>query len=366
MAAQISPFRIAIPEHEIADLRDRLARSRWADAAVDDWSWGTPPSALRFLADEWLHRYDWRVSEARFNEREQYLVPVEGALIHTVRAGIPGGIPLLLIHGWPDGFLRFEKVLPLLSDRFDIVIPSIPGYGFSTSSRPHGWGPVTVAAAFDDVMTAFGFDSYIVHGADHGSGIAEALGARYPDRVTAVHLSDVPPWRRYTINPEEHSAAVRDYARVGAEWFANEGAYAAEHRTKPQTIGFALADSPLGLASWMFEKLHGWADNDAPSGGLTMGDVLDDISLYWLTGSAASAIRYYRDASDHLLRPTERASQPTGFTVFPHDTVVATPEYAELFFDLRHFNLQPYGGHFGAWEQPELFSADLRRFVDSL
>lgn len=362
----IQPFRIAVADADIDDLRARLARTRWADSATDDWSWGMPPTALRTLVDEWTHRYDWRATEARLNEWKQYLVDVGGTSFHVVRAGTRGAEPLLLVHGWPDGFIRFEKALPLLQDRFDIVIPSLPGYGFSERPSQPGWGPVTIAGAFDGVMSAFGFDRYLVHGSDHGSSIAEALGARYPERVTALHLGDVPAWRRYTIDPDAHGPAVRAYADTGAQWFAAEGAYAAEHRTKPQTVGFALTDSPTGLASWMFEKLHGWADNSAPVGGLTMGDVLDDISLYWFTNTAASAIRYYRDSADHLLAPTERAVQPTGFTVFPHDTVVATRPYAELFFDVRHFALQPHGGHFGPWEQPDLFADDLRAFADAL
>ncbi len=366
MANRISPFRITIPTADVGDLRDRLARARWGDAAVDDWSWGTPPTALHALVDEWTTGYDWGATERRLNDLEQYLVAAGGTRVHVVRAGTPGAQPLLLLHGWPDGFLRFEKALPLLADRFDIVVPSIPGYGFSDRSSAPGWGPTTTADAFDEVMSAFGLEGYIVHGADHGSAIAEALGVRHPDRVAALHLADVPAWRRYTIDPAGHSEAVRSYAETGARWFAAEGAYAAEHRTKPQTVGYALSDSPLGLAAWMFEKLHGWADNDAPQGGLTMTDVLDDISLYWFTGTAASAVRYYRDSGAHLLDPAARAPQPTGFTVFPHDTVVATRPYAELFFDVRHFRLQPHGGHFGAWEQPELFAADLRAFADRL
>lgn len=362
----IIPFAVDVPDDDIDDLRARLGRARWSDSATDDWSWGTPPTALRALIDEWTNTYDWRGTERRFNEREQYLVEAGGTRIHVVRAGTPGAQPLMLVHGWPDGFLRFEKVLPLLADRFDIVIPSLPGYGFSDRPSQPGWGPVTVAGAFDEVMAAFGFDRYVAHGSDHGSAIVEALGALRPDRVVALHLGDVPAWRRYTIDPSAHGDAVRAYAETGATWFATEGAYAAEHRTKPQTIGFALGDSPLALASWMFEKLHGWADNDAPSGGLTMHDVLDDISLYWFTGTAASAIRYYRDSGDHLLPPSARATQPTGFTVFPHDTVVATRPYAELFFDVKHFALQPHGGHFGPWEQPELFARDLRTFTDAL
>ena len=362
----IHPFRIAVADAELDDLRARLARTRWADSATDDWSWGMPPTALRTLVDEWTHTYDWPATESRLNEQEQYLVDAGGTRFHVVRAGTRGAQPLLLVHGWPDGFIRFEKALPLLADRFDIVIPSLPGYGFSERPSAPGWGPVTVARAFDEVMSAFGFDRYLVHGSDHGSSIAEALGARYPDRVTGLHLGDVPAWRRYTIDADAHGPAVRAYADTGAQWFATEGAYAAEHRTKPQTVGFALTDSPVGLASWMFEKLHGWADNDAPVGGLTMTDVLDDISLYWFTNTAASAIRYYRDSGDHLLAPTERAPQPAGFTVFPHDTVVATRPYAELFFDIRHFEVQPRGGHFGPWEQPDLFASDLRTFADSL
>lgn len=362
----LTAFRTTVPEANLDDLRARLLRTRWADATVDDWSWGTPPTALHRLMDAWTNTYDWRATERRFNEREQYLVDAGGTRVHVVRAGTPGAQPLLLVHGWPDGFLRFEKALPRLADRFDIVIPSIPGYGFSDRPSRPGWGPTTVADAFDEVMAAFGFYRYIAHGADHGSAIVEALGARHPHRVIALHLGDVPAWRRYTIDSDAHGAAVQAYAQTGATWFAAEGAYAAEHRTKPQTIGFALTDSPLALASWMFEKLHGWADNDAPGGGLTMQDVLDDISLYWLTGTAASAIRYYRDAGDHLLAPAARAKQPAGFTVFPHDTVVATRPYAELFFDVQHFAVQPHGGHFGPWEQPGLFATDLRAFADSL
>ena len=362
----LTPFQAAVPERDLDDLRARLARTRWADATLDDWSWGTPPGALHALVDTWTNDYDWRATERRLNGLEQYLVEAGGTRFHVVRAGTPGAQPLLLIHGWPDGFLRFEKVLPLLAERFDIVIPSLPGYGFSERPSKPGWGPTTIADAFDEIMAAFGFDRYLVHGSDHGSGIAEALGARFPDRVIGLHLGDVPAWRRYTIDPDAHGQAVRDYADTGARWFAAEGAYAAEHRTKPQTVGFALTDSPVGLASWMFEKLHGWADNDAPVGGLTMRDVLDDISLYWFTNTAASAIRYYRDSGDHLLAPTARATQPTGFTVFPHDTVVATRPYAELFFDVRHFALQPHGGHFGPWEQPDLFATDLRTFADTL
>jgi len=363
----VTDFRIDIPPPALDDLRTRLDRIRWADDVTGDdadWSWGTPPVVLRALVDQWRDGYDWRATEERWNALRQELVVVDGAPLHVVRAGTPGATPLLLVHGWPDGFLRFEKALPLLADRFDIVIPSVPGYGFSPAVTTPGTGPVRVADLFAGLMAAYGFERFGVHGADIGSTIAEVIAQRHPAHVVGVHLGDVPAWHRYTVDPAAVSDTVRGYLDGMNAWFAAEGAYAALQRTKPQTLGWALVDSPVGLLAWIAEKLQAWTD-----GGIAAYDaaeILDDVSLYWFTGTAASAARYYRESAVTPPDATLRAAVPAGFTVFPRDISPAPREYAELFFDVARFTVAERGGHFGPWEQPQVWADDVRAFFDDV
>lgn len=365
----VLPFRIEVPQPAIDDLRARLSSTRWPDdvtGAAPDWSWGTPPGVLREVAAYWRDEYDWRASEERWNGFAQYLVPTDGGRIHVVRAGTPGRTPLMLIHGWPDGFPRFEKAIPLLADRFDLVIPSIPGFGFSDRPRHPGAGPSRIADRFAAVMSALGIDHFAVHGADLGSTVAEALGARHPDRVTALHLGDVPAWHRYTVDPATTSPAERAFLDGMASWFADEGAYAGLQRTKPQTLAFALNDSPVGLASWIVEKLRAWSDcsGDVFS-RFSPGEIADWVSLYWFTQTAGSAARHYREGALERRDDARRPSAPTGLTLFGHDIACPPREYAERFFDVRHFAVVAQGGHFGPWEEPELWAADLTAFLDS-
>jgi len=363
----VSAFAVEIPRETLDDLDRRLAATRWPDAVVDDWTWGTPPEPLRRLVDRWRGGYDWRATEARINAHEQGLVRVGGLGIHYLRAGTRGATPLLLLHGWPDSPLRFERALPLLADRFDLVVPSIPGYGFSERPRRPGHGPSAVADALAGLMDALGLGRYGVHGGDIGSAIGEAVALRHPGRVIGLHLADVPFWHRYAFDASTATDEERRFLDAMAAWAAEEGAYAALHRTKPQTLAYALEDSPVGLAAWFLEKLRTWSDCGGDVWSVFAPDeVIDDVMLYWVTRTAGSAVRYYRDSALHPGDPAARVTIPTAFAIFPRDIAPAPRGYAERFFDVARWTEMPRGGHFGAWEQPSLFAADVRGFFDSL
>ncbi len=367
--ARITPYRIDVPQAEIDELRRRLAATRWPDAAADDWSRGTAPADLRRLLEHWGGPFDWRAAEARINAYEQVLVEVHGGRqqVHALRAGTPGATPLLLVHGWPDGFIRFLEALPLLADRFDIVVPSIPGYGFS--GRPTvPTGPAVIAGWLAELMDTLGLDRFLVHGADIGSQIAEQVALAVPERVAALHLGDAPLRRLRSIPPDQLDDAERVWAQELVTWEAAEGAYGHQQRTKPQTLAASLNDSPAGLASWILEKFHAWSDRGDDGSVFdvfTLDDLCTNLTIYWVTQTAGSAARYYYDSSRADL-PTVPVTVPTGIAVFPHDILVAPNHSAERWFDIQRWTDMPRGGHFGPWEQPDAWSREITAFADQL
>lgn len=367
----MTAFHIDVHGAVLDDLRDRLSRTRWASDVTgddDDWSWGTPPAVLHRILEHWRTDYDWTATQDRWNRFEQHRIETSSGAVHVVRAGTRGATPLVLIHGWPDGFLRFEKAIPRLADRFDIVVPTIPGYGFSDRPTRPGSGPSAVADAFVEVMDALGLDRFGVHGGDIGSAVAESIAVRHPDRVIGLHLADVPFRHRYTVDPATVTTAERPFFDQMEAWAANEGAYAALHRTKPQTLAYALDDSPVALAAWIVEKLHAWTDDDGGdlAGSLSLDDVCDDLTLYWVTRTGGSSVRYYRDSSLDPLGSGSRPAAPTAFLIFPADIGRPPREYVERFFDVRRYTSAERGGHFGPWEQPDTWAADVRVFFDGL
>jgi pimeloyl-ACP methyl ester carboxylesterase len=255
MSSEPVPYTIDIPQEDVDDLRSRLRATRWPEPMADDWSLGTAPAELRTLVEHWGGAYDWRSAESHLDSYPQVMVDVAGERVHAVRAGTPGATPLLLIHGWPDSFLRFDRALPLLAERFDIVVPSIPGYGFS--DRPsRSAGPVVIAGQMAELMSALGLEQFMVHGADIGSQIAEQLTLQHPERVLALHLGDIPLRRPRSILPQDATDDELAWRRNAVDWELEEGAYSHLQRTKPQTLAAGLNDSPAGLASWIFEKFH--------------------------------------------------------------------------------------------------------------
>jgi len=363
----MEPFLIDVPQPVLDDLHRRLGDTRWPDAVADDWARGTQPTALRRLVDHWRDEFDWRAVERRLNTLDQYRVDVDGVGLHVVRAGRSGAPPLLLLHGWPDSYLRFLRLLPLLGDRFDLVVPSLPGFGFSDRPTAPGMHPSRIAALFVDLMAQFGFDRFGVHAGDVGGAVAELVAARFPERVIGLHLTDVPYWHLFATDPATFSDAEHDYLRRGLAWSREEGAYADLQRTRPQTLAYALNDSPAGLAGWFLEKFRAWSDCDGDVFSRFAPDWLcTNLTVYWATQTAGSAARHYYEAV-HLDRTglPDRVDVPTGVAIFPKDTVPAPREFAQRWFDLRRWTEMPRGGHFAAWEEPGLLADDLIAFFGS-
>jgi pimeloyl-ACP methyl ester carboxylesterase len=356
-------FTIDIPQADLDDLRDRLARTRRPPRVEHDWGRGTSSDALDTVLAHWAGPYDWRTHEARLNRLDQVMVDVDGLRIHAARAGTPGATPLLLVHGWPDGFFRFEKAIPLLAGRFDLVIPSIPGYGFS--DRPvDPTGPARTGDLLTGLMTALGHDRFGVHGGDIGSTIGEQLTLRHPERVLGLHLGDIPFHRPRALDPAEATDDDREWMARLATWEQTEGAYARLQRTKPQTLAVSLEDSPAGLAAWLLEKYQAWSDGDALA-VYSLDELCTVLTVYWVTRTAASSVHYYYDNA-HSPLETARVEGPTAVAQFPHDLVPAPRSTAERWFNVVRFTDFPRGGHFGPWEQPRSWASDIIAFFDQI
>jgi pimeloyl-ACP methyl ester carboxylesterase len=359
----VTPFTIDIPRADLDDLRERLARTRRTPRVEPGWERGTATPALDAVLAHWAGPFDWRAQEARLNRLDQITVDVDGLRIHAVRAGTPGATPLLLIHGWPDGFFRFEKAMPLLSERFELVIPSIPGYGFS--DRPADpTGPARTGDLLAKLMAALGHERFGVHGGDIGSTIGEQLTLRHPGRVLALHVGDIPFHRPRALDPAEATDDDREWMARLLAWEQSEGAYARLQRTKPQTLAVALEDSPAGLAAWLLEKYQAWSDGDALE-VFTLDELCTVLTIYWATRTAGSSVHYYFDNA-HSELETGRVEVPTAVAQFPHDLLPAPRSSAERWFNVVRFTAFARGGHFGPWEAPDLWAADAIAFFDDL
>lgn len=359
--SSVAPFEIRIPAAELDDLRERLARTRRTPRVEHGWDRGTSTDALDAVLAHWAGPFDWRAVERRWNSLDNVRVEIDGIGIHAVRAGTRGAVPLLLLHGWPDGFWRFEQALPLLADRFDIVVPSIPGYGFSDAPT-RATGPAGMGDLLAGLMTALGHERFGVHGGDIGSTIGEQLALRHPDRVLGLHLGDIPLHRPRALAPDEATDDDSEWMARLVAWEQSEGAYARLQRTKPQTLAVSLDDSPAGLAAWIVEKYHGWSEDFA---SFTLDDLCTTLTTYWVTRTAGSSVHYYFDNA-HAVPETGRVVVPTAFAQFPADLLPGPRSSAERWFDVVRWTEMERGGHFGPWEQPVAWAADVRAFFDDL
>jgi len=374
MSEQITPFQIDIPEADLEDLRRRLRQTRWPEAeTVTDWSQGVPLAYLRELCDYWHERYDWRACEASLNKFPQFQTEIDGLGIHFLHVASPeeGALPLVMTHGWPGSVVEFRKVIgPLTdpvahggqaSDAFHLVCPSLPGYGFSGKPTKPGWGVAHIADAWDELMTRLRYARYGAQGGDWGSGVTAALGLRHADRVAGIHLNMVgvppDPATMDDLTEQEKSAlaAFQHYLDV-------DSGYSKEQSTKPQTVGYGLVDSPVGLCAWIVEKFWSWTDCDGdPANVLTRDEMLDNIMLYWLPATGASSARLYWESFGKGLAGTGAVGVPVGCSIFPKEIVRASRRWAEKVYpDLRYWGEPAKGGHFAAFEQPELFVQEVR------
>ncbi len=359
------------------DLRDRLRATRWPDEPTDaGWSLGTDIDYLRELVRYWAEDFDWPAQEAALNELPHFRVSLGHSDIHVlhVRAvGSPGALPLILCHGWPDSFWRYLKIIPLLTDpaahggdpadAFDVVIPDMPGYGYS--ERPPGppINSIDVAGLWAQLMTVVGYERFGAVGGDIGSGVSRYLALDHPDRVVAVHRMDA-GLPVYPGDPAELTPEERAMFDTTAAWGQAEGAYAAMHRTKPQTAAVGLTDSPAALAAWIVEKLRAWSDcGGEVERSFTRDEILTNITVYWLTRTIGSSMRMY--AANGAIPSSQHARRvevPSGFSLFPADIVHPPRAWLDRVANVVRVTEPARGGHFAPFEEPELYAQELRDF----
>ncbi|TVT16310.1 epoxide hydrolase [Amycolatopsis acidiphila] len=369
-----TPFRIDVPEAELRELRDRLRRTRWPEAeTVDDWSQGVPLGYVQDLCRYWAEEYDWRATQARLNALPQYRTEIDGLGISFfhVRSPHPGALPLVLTNGWPGSIIEYLDVIEPLTDppdpadAFHLVLPTLPGYGFSDKPARPGWGVQRIARAWAELMARLGYERYGAQGSDWGTSVTTSLGQQDAAHLAGIHV--VPPIAAPDpatfddLTPQEQETLAE--LRHAEDW---ESGYAAEQSSKPQTIGYGLVDSPAALCAWIVEKFHAWTDR--PEDVLTRDRLLDNVMLYWLPGSGASSARLYwesfRQVSEWFTRSTDDVVPvPTGCSIFPRELPRPSRRWAARRYpDIRWWHELDRGGHFAALEQPELFTGELRSF----
>ncbi len=375
MSTDVSPFRIEVPHAEIDDLRQRLRHTRWPDELPGvGWGYGIPLAYVKELADYWGTAYDWRENETRLNEFPQFTTTIDGQNIHflQVRSPEPDALPLLITHGWPGSVVEFVKIIgPLVdprahggvpNDAFDVVAPSIPGYGFSGPTREIGWDVTRIAAAFAQLMSRLGYQRYGAQGGDWGSAISRQLGLLHPDRVIGLHLNTLatPP----SGDPEEMKLLTdreKGFLEAGQRFRQQGSGYFMIQSSRPQTLGYALTDSPVGQLAWMAEKFAEWSDGES---AVDRDQLLTNVSVYWYTRTANSSARLYLEfgRSGSSWGKTEPSTVPTGVAVFPREIAPPIRRFAERANNIVHWSEFDRGGHFAAMEQPELLVGDVRGF----
>ncbi|MEM8745460.1 MAG: epoxide hydrolase [Actinomycetota bacterium] len=377
-APPIRPFTIDVPDAVLDDLRARLANTRWPEAEpVDDWTQGTPLDWVRPVCEYWADGYDWRAREAALNRFDHFVTEIgvgdlAGLDVHFVHQRSPhdDAMPLLLSHGWPGSIVEFHKVIEPLtdptrfggdaSDAFHVVAPSLPGFGFSGKPPQTGWGVERIAEAFAGVMARLGYDRYVAQGGDWGSAITHQIGGRDPDHCAAIHMTLAMSARPGSLDdpsPEEQRALQA--AMYYQQW---DSGYSKQQSTRPQTVGYGLVDSPAGQAAWVLEKFWAWTDCDGdPLNVLSMDELLDNVMLYWATGAGASSARIYWESFNE--REEVEVTVPVGFASFPKEVVPPVKGWVEpMYPGLCHWAEYEKGGHFAAFEVPDVFVDEVRTY----
>jgi pimeloyl-ACP methyl ester carboxylesterase len=384
-ASEIRPFRVEMPGEAIADLEQRIAATRRPSRElVGDRSQGVQLATIQELARYWSTDYDWRACEARLNALPQFMTEIDGVDVHFihVKSPHPGALPLIMTHGWPGSVIELLEVVGPLTDpaahggraedAFDLVLPSLPGYGFSGEPTEIGWDPGRVGLAWAELMRRLGYARYVAQGGDVGSAVTDAMGRQAPDGLLGIHLNLLLTALGGASPTPGESEQERAALDAIATFNTSGRGYFLEQATRPQTIGYALLDSPVALAAWMldhdtdsYEKISRAFVDGQPAGNLTRDRIVDNITLYWLTGTGASAAREYwetgRAQAQAGGQPPPEVAVPVGFTTFPGEIFAAPRSWVQAAYPrLSYFNEVDKGGHFAAWEEPELFAAEIR------
>jgi len=382
---EIRPFRVSVPDDDLDDLRRRLTATRWpTKELVGDRSQGVQLATLEELVRYWATDHDWRNAEARLNAYPQFKTKIDGVDIHFihVESRHPNALPMIMTHGWPGSVLELLEVIDPLTnptahggsaeDAFHMVVPSLPGYGFSSEPTELGWENGRIARAWAELMARLGYTRYVAQGGDVGASVTDAMGRQAPEGLLGIHVNLLPAALgiadQLPAKSEQERAAHKALATFKATGFG----YFLEQSTRPQTIGYSLLDSPVGLAAWMLDhdtdsyyKISRAFVDGAPVGGLTRESIVDNITLYWLTGTGAAAARWYWEFGQILAASAGKApppvSVPVGFTTFPDEIWAAPRSWVETVYPgLAYFNEAERGGHFAAWEEPEILARELR------
>lgn len=373
----VQDFQVNVSESILADLRERIRRTRWPDEITDSgWTYGADLAYIKDLAAYWLEGFDWRDVESRINVYPNFVAEIAGHKIHFIHVKGIGkrSVPLILTHGWPGSFLEFMKLIPLLTAgapiTFDLVIPSLPGYGFSGKSTSPGCNIHVIADLWRGLMDELNYERFGAHGGDFGSGVSTVLALKYPRRIIGLHVNSIESYFSPYVPDGEHlSTEEIQFMEESGEWDKREGGYAHQQTTRPLTLAYGLNDSPVGLCAWIIEKFFNWSEcNGSLESIFTRDELLANITLYWVTQTIHSSIRLYHETRKVPLRfsKDDFVSVPVGITHFPSESPFPPRRYIERSFKVQRWTEMPAGGHFAAMEQPGLLADDIRAFFDDL
>jgi pimeloyl-ACP methyl ester carboxylesterase len=373
----ITLFTVSIADAALADLNRRLEQTRWPDEVGEGtWESGMPRRVLQEVVAYWRHRFDWRASERRLNALPQFTIEIDGRIIHYVhvKGADPDSTPLILTHGWPGSFVEMYRIIPMLADpsnngltgfrSFDVIVPSLPGFGFSQAPVGPGTNSRAVASIWHRLMAALGHSSYLAQGGDIGSGVTTWLARLYPDHVRAIHLNFISASFQPSLTEADRplSPAESEWLAARTRWAEREGGYSHMQATKPQTLAYSLSDSPAGLAAWLLEKFFVWSDGSGDlSKRFELDELLTNVAVYWFSGNVAATLRMYQENARLPLRfgSGERIRPPLSYARFPKEIINPPREWVERMFNVARWTDMPVGGHFAALEQPLALARDI-------
>ncbi len=379
--SQVKPFKLDIPLSDIKDLKNRLTSARWPEVeTVDDWTQGVPLSYHQTFCEYWANDYDWYQTQERLNQYDQFITNIEGLDVHFlhIRSSHANAMPLVITHGWPGSIIEFHKILKPLTeptqhggsaeDAFHIVCPSLPGYGFSGKPTDTGWGVEKIAAAWDTLMLRIGYDSYLAQGGDWGSAITTAIGMQDKGHCVGIHVNmpNASATKAARENPDEADKLALAGAAFYQQW---DSGYSKQQSTRPQTLGYGLADSPIGQSAWILEKFYQWTDcKGHPENVLERDEIIDNIMFYWLTNAGASSARLYWESFGTAFSGADSSVRlPTGVSSYPMEIIRTPRSWAEQrYTNIQYWNDLDKGGHFAAFEQPELFVQEMRNWLKTV